>query len=295
MDIRRLPRSHLAEVATVFRVELRRFLRAPRTLWATALYAIAGLGTAFALRKGAEAVIEQARVAGVEADQLASQSANVLGELLSFAGWGDAGTAQAIVAAHVPFPVLGFFVLASWFLPMLVAIVAFDRFSELATGGARFALLRVRRESWFLGRWLATAAAVSLLLAAMWGVAAVVLARTEGASTLDVLRESLRDALLMNVLALPYLGLTALVSSLSRPGAAFVSTSLVWIALSMLSTTLPLASGPWPALRWLLPWSWAPKLIAREPLVLAAGVGGLAAIALGLVLAALVLLRRRDV
>jgi hypothetical protein len=295
MPTQTVPRTYLAEVATVFRVELRRFLCAPRTLWPAALYGVAGLGTAAVLRKGAETITAQAGEAGVTSDMLASQSAAMLGELLSFAGWGDADTAQAIVEARVPLPVLGFFVLASWFLPLLVAVVAFDRFSDLATGGARFALLRVRRESWFIGRWLSTAAAVSLLLGAMWGAAAVVLTGTGGASGIAVVREALRDALLMDLLALPYLGLTALVSSLARPQAAFVSTTFVWLALSTLSSALPLADPPWPWLRWLLPWSWAPNLIAREPAVLAAGVGGLVAIAAGLLLVSLVLLRRRDV
>ncbi|MFM2153164.1 MAG: hypothetical protein RL199_1599 [Pseudomonadota bacterium] len=289
-------RTLQTELATVFRLELRRFLMARRTLWTVSLFALAGLGTASLLRRLSESVVEQAAEAGIAADALSSTAGPVLGELLSFVGWGDADTAQGLLEAHVPLAVLGFFVLASWFLPMLVALVAFDRFSDLATGVARYDLLRVRRGTWLAGRWLATAAALSLLLGAMWlGVVAVVLSRADGAHIGAILREAARDAVLLDVLALPYLGLTALISSVSRPGSAFVTTTFVWLGLSVLSAALPHASRPWPLLRWLLPWSWAPGLIARSPVTLASSVVALVTLALALVTLVHLHLRRRDV
>jgi len=287
-------RTMADEVGVVFRQELRRFLRAPRTLWAAGLYALAGLGTASLLRRTAEVVGDEAKQADVDPQQLASQSGELLGQVLSFTGWGDAATGRAIADAGVPLTVLAFFVLGSWFLPMLVATVAFDRYSDLATGGARFALLRVRRESWFAGRWLATAASSALLLGVMWLLALVPLARIEGASPQAVLREGVRDALLSMLLALPYLSLTALVSSLARPAVAFVATAGTWLALSTLGASLP-TEGAGAALRGLLPWSWAPHLIARDAGQLSAGIAGLSGLALLYALAALWLLRRRDV
>ncbi len=214
-------------VATVFRHEFRALFLSPRVRVPMMIYA--GFGAlAVLLFLEAKPFLEQivARNGGGEADRTTA-----LEWFLAAFGFGDTGTALAITQARVPSLITFFFVTASYFLPMLVALVAFDQFSELSTRGARFPLLKVQRESYFVGKALAAAGAVAGFLGAMWLVIVAVAIWRGG---LDVawlaVREGVRSWLLMCVLSLPYLALTALISSFARPSMAFAGTFAAYVA-----------------------------------------------------------------
>jgi hypothetical protein len=241
--------------------------------------------------------------------ELAAGTQEIVGRVLGWVGWGDTGDAAEIFRDRVPLLLLCFFVLASYFLPMLVALVSFDQFSELSTRGARFALLRVRRGAYFAGKAAAAAATVVILLGLLWtGVGLVAGLRGGPDQWVPCAREALRYWLLMCVLALPYLSLTALVSALARPAMAFLATLGAWFGLWLgakaVDWMIPALlqrhgfDGLAAQVRRLLvfvPWQHAPRLISRDTgTVLSGALPLLALSALGF-LAAFVLVRRRDV
>lgn len=240
---------------------------------------------------------------------LQSVAEQTVGGALRFAGWGNEGDIAEIFRDQVPLLIVFFFVLASYFLPLLVALVSFDQFSELSTRGARFALLRVRRLSYLAGKALAAAATVSVFLAAMWLVVVVVTSVQGGAEIIPrAIKEGARGWLLMTVLSLPYLALTALVSSIVRPGLAFVGVLGLWIGLFMgslfVGSFIPhyleergqegLAAKV-EKLSVLFPWNSASNLLSRHGATLTQGIVNLLLLALiGYVITGVVV-RRRDV
>ena len=287
----------LEQVWTVLRHEWRLLFFSPRMVAPMLVYAGFGALAMFLMVKTGDALREKAAEAGVGPEALEEGMSKSLGEVLGLVGWGDAATGAEIGRDHVPLLVLSFFAAASYFLPLLVALVSFDQFSNLSTRGARFALLRVRRGGYFAGKALAALASVAGFLFAMWLVVVVVaLTKADESQGLYVVREGLRAWALMCVLALPYLAITALVSSLSAPGLAFVATLGSYVALSLANGAahrLPESLSA-PALL-AFPWEHAPRLIARDLPTLASGVGGLLVIAAVLYAATAALLGRRDV
>jgi ABC-type transport system involved in multi-copper enzyme maturation permease subunit len=305
------PLTFGAEVWVVFRQELRRFLLSWRTLVPMCIYAgFAALALLAFHRIEASAKDKLAELgASNAAEEIQKAKEQVLEGGLKFVGWGDAGDAAEIIRDQVPVTVLAFFMVCSYFLVLLVAMVSFDQFSELSTRGARFALMRIRRSTYFAGKAAAAAAAVAIFLLAMWLVVAISVAlRSDSGEMLPVLRESARAWLLMCVLALPYLSITALISTLARPGLAFVLTLGAWIGLS-LGSTLVEHFFPWMLTKFgleslaeaetklllLFPWEHAHKLISRDVSTLLSGVVGLLLIAAFGYGSALYVVRRRDV
>jgi ABC-type transport system involved in multi-copper enzyme maturation permease subunit len=287
------PRPTLgAEALLVARFELRQLLGSLRTVWSMAIYAgfagLALLTMLWSLEKLESEVRERSGGAALP-DDFSEQAA---GFLLSSLGWGDEGLAAELIRDQVPLLFVAFFGIASWVLPLLVALVSFDQFSELSTRGARFALLRTRRTGYFLGKAGAAAGAVALLLALMWSLL-LGAALWRQSPPLPAVREALRCWALMTVLALPYLGLTALVSALTRPAVAFVATFGVWIGLSIGAAWA--SRSALPQLAQLFPWSHAPGLIARYAPAVLRSTGALLAIAAVAYGSALLVVRRRDV
>jgi hypothetical protein len=295
----------------VFRHEIRRFLLSWRTLVPMGIYAgFAALALLF-FHRVEEGALEKMRELGspVTPEALDQAKSQMLEGGLKFVGWGDAGDAQEIVRDHVPVTVLVFFMVSSYFLVLLVALVSFDQFSELSTRGARFALLRVRRSTYFIGKAAASVGAVAIFLLAMWLVVAISVAlRADAGEVIPVLKECTRAWALMSVLALPYLSITALISTLVRPGLAFVLTLASWVGLSI-GSTLVQYFFPWlltkiglesladaeRKLQLIFPWEHAHKLISRDVATLASGVVGLLLIAAFGYTSALYVVRRRDV
>lgn len=309
----RLAPSAPREIATVFRYELQSLLFSPRTLLPMLIYAgfsvLSMLVFSAAANKARDAFssAEQAEQAPSGAVDLATSE--IVGQVLEFTGWGTKGDAAEMVRDHVPLVVVFFFALASYFLPLLVALVSFDQFSELSTRGARFALLRVRRDSYVAGKALAAVAAVAGFLLVMWAIVIAVGVWRGGAEiSIHAVREGLRAWALMSVLALPYLSITAVISSRARPGVAFLATFGAFIGLSIGSTLVTYVL-PW-ALRKggletlaeqsqrllvIFPWSHAPNLVSRWTPTVAQGVGALVVLAaIGYALT-IFSVRRRDV
>lgn len=265
--------SHAAREAwTVLRHEFGSLFLSTRMLVPMLVYGgFGGLAMLMFVKIG-QAAREKAVEAGLNQQALDETLGEGLGKVLEFVGWGDQGTAAEILRDHVPLVELSFFAAACYFLPLLVALVSFDQFSDLSTRGARFALLRVRRWSYFVGKSLAAAASVAGFLAVMWiVVVAIVIYTGESGTAWYAAREGLRSWALMCVLSLPYLGITALVSSFAKPGLAFVGTFGVYIGISIANTIahhLPdtISRVLEPVLLPLFPWEHAPKLISREPL-----------------------------
>lgn len=311
------PESHAvrpasSEIGTVLRHEFRALLLSWRALVPMGIYAGFGALAMMVFLKIASAAQSQFEALGGEAatggslDELAEQT---IGGVLRFAGWGEQGDIAELFRDQVPLLIVFFFVLASYFLPLLVALVSFDQFSELSTRGGRFALLRVRRTSYVAGKALAAAGTVSAFLLSMWLVVIVVASVQGGVEVLPrALKEGLRGWVLMTALSLPYLSLTALVSSVTRPGLAFVATLGLWVALSIGSwvvgslvpsllerSEMTGLAGWVEKLTVLFPWESAPALISRHGPTLAQGLVNLLLLAaIGYVVTALVV-RRRDV
>lgn len=312
MSSPRAARSIASEVGTVLRHEFRSLLLSWRALVPMGIYAGFGALSMLIFLNIAGAARTQFDKLGGEAatgDSLESVAEQTIGGALGFAGWGAEGDIAEIFRDEVPLLIVFFFVLASYFLPLLVALVSFDQFSELSTRGARFALLRVRRVSYLAGKALAAAATVSAFLLAMWVVVVIVTGVTGGAEVVPrAVMEGLRGWALMTVLALPYLSLTALVSSVVRPGLAFVGVLGLWVALSIgsyvVGSLIPglltdadmtgLADAV-AKLSVLFPWESAPKLISRHGPTLALGVVNLLLLAVAGYIVTGLVVRRRDV
>lgn len=181
-------------------------------------------------------------------------------------------------------------------------------FSELSTRGARFALLRVRRDTYVLGKAAAALGSVVAFLGLMWLIVMGALILHTSHEVSIVIRESLRAWVLMVVLALPYLSATALISALVRPALAFVLTLGTWVGLSFGAWFVG-HGGPWLLTKFglsslvdyekdllvLFPWQHASALISRDNLTLARGATALLLLGLAGYVATMYIVRRRDV
>jgi len=296
---------------TVFRYELRYLALSVRTWIPMAIYAGFGALAMYAYSAAANEAHERAIAAfGERASEMLEKGAQEnTGAVLAFVGWGNAADAAEIFRDKVPLIVIYFFALASYFLPLLVALVTFDQFSELSTRGARFALIRVRRGTYFAGKAAAAFASVAAFLLLTWIIVTGFTVFREGREALPhALAEGLRAWALMCVLALPYLSLTALISSVARPGFAFLLTLGAWVGMwigsAIVKTLLPwlFNRSGWTSLAdaekhltAIFPWYHAPKLISRDLATLTQGAGALLLLAvIGYALTFFVI-RRRDV
>ena len=288
----------------VFRHEFRRFLWSAWTLVAMGIYG----GIAAGILKFFQWIEEKTPLKALNEALTPEQRQEAIAQALGQAGIANAGDVADYVRDHVPFTYIGFFLTASFFLPLLVAIVSFDQFSELSTRGARFVLLRVRRTTYFLGKAVAAMIAVVAFLLITWViVAASTAARSPGEELPYVLKEAVRGWLLMSVTALPYLSLTAIVSAFTRPVWAFLLTFgtyvglfIAWLIASALpgwleGGALDALAAPARKLHLLFPWEHLAKLISRDTPTVMSGVIGLLLIAAAGYGAALYVVRRRDV
>jgi ABC-type transport system involved in multi-copper enzyme maturation permease subunit len=301
----------LREAWIIGRNEFRYLFFTVRTLAPMLIYAAFGALAVFAFiwlgDRAREEVVNQFGDKAVEV--LQKRSEELTGSILEFVHWGTKGDAAELFRDKVPLLIVFFFALSSFFLPLLVAVVTFDQFSELSTRGARFVLLRVRRGSYFVGKIAAAWLSVSAFLLVMWTVVVALAIVHDGTElTAPALREGVRAWALMSLLALPYLALTAFVSSLVTPGLAFILTLGSLIAIVM-GNVIVGRTIPWTFKRWgwesaaeaerhllaIFPWHHAPKLISRDGMTLASGVGSLLLIALIGYLLTFFVIRRRDV
>jgi hypothetical protein len=146
----------------------------------------------------------------------------------------------AVAREFLDTPVVALFYgwLAFVFTPLLVLLSASGRVSEeVASGAARFVLVRTRRQAWCLGLFLGQAlqVIVPLLLSAVgaWCVARFRLAGMDGGETLRVM---VVYAWKVWVYALPFVGLALAISQTTRsPPLAMTVGFIAWVALSILA------------------------------------------------------------
>jgi hypothetical protein len=289
---------------TLFRHEFIRFLWSPWALVPMVIYS----GFSAAVLWSFRALAEMTHLKELNDSLSPEQREAVVAEALKKANIGNAGDVAEYVRDHVPLELLGFFLTVSFFLPLLVAVVSFDQFSELSTRGARFALLRVRRETYFIGKAAAGIVAVTAFLFVMWAVACLsTVTHSPSSETYYIIRESVRGWLLMSVTALPYLAFTATVSAFVRPVMAFILTfagyiglSIVWLITAQIPDRIQRAGWdslvePSRKILLVFPWDHLPKLISRDTPTVLSGVFGVGLIALFVYGLALYVVRRRDV
>lgn len=291
----------------MLRHELRHLALSVRTLLPMGVYAgcgaLAVMLFLFIANKTRDAALEKLGGDTEKMAELEGESWNIAGQVLSGLGFDVAGDLAEMARDHVPPLVVFFQFVSGLFLPLLVALVSFDQFSELSTRGARFALLRVRRETYFAGKALAAIIAVAGFLLVMWLVVGTVATARSGIGEAPyALREALRAWALTCVLALPYLSLTAIVSALARPGLAFLGTFGLWIALwvgDAISGFLAAKEGAtgtiFHAIEYAFPAEHGARLLSRYAPTLWTGVAGLVLIAAAGYACAAYIIRSRDV
>jgi hypothetical protein len=308
-----LPRTQRATFAhewlVVFRHEFKRLMLSRRALLPMALYAGFAVMTLSMLHFGEQQAQVQREKRHLTDQEVERGTKETLAKALTESGWGDPNVAEELVGAHVPLTILSFFVLVSYFLPLLVSLVTFDQFSELSTRGARFTLLRIRRETYVAGKAVAAIAGIFIFLGAMWLVVAIwTTIRGDKDELFSILTECGRSWIMMCVLAIPYLSITAIISSLAAPGIAFIGNvgALLglWFGALLIQYALPWLfrvtslTGLTESSQKLLivfPWQHAHRLISRGFFTMLAGVLGLLLIAGFGYAATLFIVRRRDV
>lgn len=128
--------------------------------------------------------------------------------------------------------------LAFFYTPLLAILIASARVAEeMASGSARYALIRTSRLSWSTGKFLGQALLVGLALglsgAGAWVVAAVRMAAEEGASVAVGMAVTAGRAW---IISLPFVGLAVGVSHWTRsPGRATALAIVAMLALAVLA------------------------------------------------------------
>ena len=144
----------------------------------------------------------------------------------------------------------------AWFVflcvPMLAVLTAASRVADdLRSGAVRYAIVRVTRLEWTLGKYLGQVAMVALALVisavGAWTVAAI---RLSGVGTLELLPAMFSWSVRAGLYALAWLGLALGISHITRTGSRAT-------AIALLAVTL-LAAWPGILTLWanLLDWPW---------------------------------------
>jgi ABC-2 type transport system permease protein len=202
----------------------------------------------------------------------------------------DAATAAAL--GHLPLPLLLIFRAILLFLPIYVALMAFDQLSgELGTRSLRYLAMRTRRAAIVVGKLAGQATLLlGLILVVLGGVVAYVALTDPLLSAGPALGALLRFTVAAFGYSLAYLGLTALCSALvSAPVVALLLNLTALLALWVAGLMdLP------PAVRVLLPSHHMLRLLHPEALSFAAAAGTYLLFAVTLTLATTAVLRARD-
>lgn len=212
-----------AEISTIWRGEVGRALKSGRVVVLLILFLLfVGLALTivgfFNHQINAQAS-QQLVAAGADSDALTEQTLAAKKQFLSFFITDDEAMLESL--ATLPLVLLVVFKLTVRFVPLFIALMGFDQLAgEVGPKSVRYLVVRARRSSIVLGKFLAQATIFALLLA-VCTVLMVVVARILNADfsagqvvlwTLKLIGSSL-------VLALAYLALTALCSALTRQSA----------------------------------------------------------------------------
>lgn len=153
-------------------------------------------------------------------------------EKLFTEAFNDATTGRYLSTA--PIPLVAMLVLSVWLAPLLIALAGFDAISgEVQYRAVRFWTVRTRRSSYFIGKFLGTWCAVSVITffmnAFMWGV--TIARGSFGAG--ETLSWGLRFWLISVPISAAWCGIATLVGSLFRTPilgllTTFVAFFVVW-------------------------------------------------------------------
>ena len=227
--------------------------------------------------------------AGVTAEQLRVGQDEIFTEL-----YGDPVMGHYLGGA--PLPLVAMLFLSVWLAPALIALAGFDAISgEVQNRTVRYWTVRVRRTSYFFGKFLGIFCAVSvitfLMNALMW---AVTIARgSYGAG--DVLSWGIRFWLVSLPISMAWCGIATFIGSLFRtPILGLLTTFVTFFVFWFIGFFLP----HWEALRWLqfgYPNFYDGWLMSPHPERIAGALAVCMAIAALPLAAGTMLFRRRDV
>lgn len=270
-------RSFLREACLIAAHDLRRALRSRRVHW---LFAIYGLVSLFAVWGGLRLA---GRLEGFVAEAAETAEGMTYESLYMLFG---ADPDHALYLAGIPAAVLLVFGVTRALLPWLAVLIGFDRIAtDVQTGAARFLVLRARRASLVLGRFLS---GLALLVGFTVAIHLVVL--VAGALWIDEFGGGrgpfhlVRYWLLVLPVGLAWLGLVCLLSSVLRPPLALFAGLGVLLGTIVLGGLVH-AFDSLSVLGWALPGRYADHLhshLAPLQLLGVVGLGAFAAIFLAL-------------
>lgn len=136
--LRAKPAGFAREWAIVFRHEFRRLLLTPRTFVPMVIYGGFACLWLWGFQNIERQIEEKRDQMNMTDDEVATTSRQALSQGLTFTGWGNEGDAAEIERDHVPVTIVVFFALASYFLPLLVAVVSFDEFLRVVDARRSF-------------------------------------------------------------------------------------------------------------------------------------------------------------
>lgn len=287
----------LREVGVVFSVELRRFVRSAKGVALLVLFALGGgiAGTLFVAASSATVdfrVQIEDQLAGRELPAEIAHKAKV--KVLAF--FYDLDDSSADVLLDSPAVLLFLFWITKWFLPLLVLLMGFDQLSgELSLRSLRYVVVRARRGSVVVGKFLAQlavlAALVLLLNAGLFAVAAI---RTGDVPVAAGLGAVFRFWLVSVAFLAVYLGLTSLASAAFRSPWFSLLSGVGVLFVLWLTHVVSKISGATDSLRFVLPTRFASALIQPTLLGALPAVAAFLAAAGLLVAASWSLMRVRD-
>lgn len=259
--------NRVHEIALIFGHELGRMVRSPKAAILLLLYGLVASLSGFVFM----------HVTGALGDQIdALQMRAAVEEMALYRKavvlfFGEGVSSQEWLFQMPPF-LLFFYKFNLFFLPALAVLMGFDQIAgELQTRSLRYLAPRAHRSSILFGKVLAQFALLALLVTLM-SLGAILFTRAAPeASWSATLLGTVRFGVLSLLVMSAYLGLTALISSLTRTplyALVFALCALIslWL-LGALSNLEPLAF-----LRWITPATYEPALLSDQPLAILSSV-----------------------
>ncbi len=240
-----------SKIGFVARAELHDALRSRRFVLMLALYILGAGGACFGLITALHRVeVELSNALGLTAAASPGAVADALWQSVTFQRMvrelvGNEQVGQELLGVAPIALIYGW--LAFTFTPILILLSTPSRIAEeVASGYARFSVVRVTRTEWCLGKYLGQALEVMipLLLSAVsaWGVARFRLQSLAGA---DVIGAMLMYGLKVWVYCMAFVGLGLGVSQVCRsPNQAVVLALLLWTGLSIIRGASQWVSAP---------------------------------------------------
>jgi len=220
--------SRLRTVGLVAGFDLYESLRSRKALALILIYVVIAMGATALFASAVNRVFAQmAEQVGTEMVDKVMESDEML-RLVTRMTAGDEALAKELL--RIPLIALFYQVVITTFMPLIMVLTSSDAISgEIATGSARFALFRVDRAGWAIGKLLGQTLLmlVGILVGALacWGMGMAQLDRIDAANSLYwLMRMSLRGAFY----GFAYLGIALCASQLARSNGAARGLALLF-------------------------------------------------------------------